>query len=120
MNKNQHDHTTRRDLFVVLTHFPAKKVATIGDGLAESRLQTIEPDGFDAIGDGFETIGEALRVALELSNEIDFSNLTRAQLIDLAYSIDPNGSWDADEEGQQPMTEAELINAIESILEESK
>jgi hypothetical protein len=92
-----HDHTTGRDLFVVLT-----------------------PDGFDAIGEGFETIGETLRAAIELSHEIDLSNLSRAELIDLAYYIDPNGSWDADEEGQQPITEAELINAIENILEESK
>ena len=92
-----HDHTTGRDLFVVLT-----------------------PDGFDAIGEGFETMSEALRAAIELSHEIDLSNFSRAELIDLAYYIDPNGSWDADEEGQQPITEAELINAIESILEESK
>jgi hypothetical protein len=91
-----HDHTTGRDLFVVLT-----------------------PDGFDAIGEGFETIGEVFHVALESSDGdgIDLNSLTREQLIDLAYYIDPNGSWDADEEGQEPITEAELINAIESFLE---
>lgn len=44
--RNIYDHTTGRDLYIVLT-----------------------PDGFDALGEGFETIEEAQKIADELNRE---------------------------------------------------
>jgi hypothetical protein len=60
-----HDHTTGRDLFVVLT-----------------------PDGFDALGEGFETAGEALRAALCLDTEKETETLTTAPLPKLGDIIE--------------------------------
>jgi len=39
-------------------------------------------------------------------------------LMELAYHLDWNGSWDADEEDQEPMTKQELIEAISSMLQD--
>ena len=39
-------------------------------------------------------------------------------LMELAYHLDWNGSWDADEEGQAPITKDELIEAITNIINE--
>jgi hypothetical protein len=39
-------------------------------------------------------------------------------LMELAYHLDWNGSWDSDEEGQDPITRAELIHSIKSMLED--
>jgi hypothetical protein len=51
-------------------------------------------------------------------NKINLKDLSRDELIELAYSLDWNGSWDADEEGQKPITKAELIEAISSMLQD--
>ena len=48
--------------------------------------------------------------------KIDFEKLDRAQLIEYAYALDWNGSWDIDEEGQKPITKKELINAIKNLI----
>jgi hypothetical protein len=39
-------------------------------------------------------------------------------LMELANHLDWNGSWDADEEGQKPISKAELIEAISSMLQD--
>ncbi len=48
--------------------------------------------------------------------KIDFEKLDRAQLIEYAYALDWNGSWDIDEEGQKPITKEELIEAIKKLI----
>ena len=48
---------------------------------------------------------------------ISFFSLTRDELMELAYSLDWNGSWDADEEGQEPITKDELIEAILDLID---
>jgi hypothetical protein len=47
---------------------------------------------------------------------ISIFSLTRDELMELAYSLDWNGSWDADEEGQEPITKDELIEAILDLI----
>lgn len=47
---------------------------------------------------------------------IKIFSLTRDELMELAYSLDWNGSWDADEEGQEPITKDELILAILDLI----
>jgi len=48
--------------------------------------------------------------------KIDFEKLDRDQLIEYAYALDWNGSWDIDEEGQDPITKEELIEAIKNLI----
>jgi len=48
--------------------------------------------------------------------KIDFEKLDRDQLIEYAYALDWNGSWDIDEEGQAPITKRELIEAIKNLI----
>ena len=51
-------------------------------------------------------------------SKVDLEQLDRDELMELAYSLDWNGSWDADEEGQDPITRAELIDSIKSMLQD--
>ena len=48
---------------------------------------------------------------------ISIFSLTRDELMELAYSLDWNGSWDAEEEGQEPITKDELIEAILDLID---
>ena len=48
--------------------------------------------------------------------KFDIHGLDRNELMELAYSLDWNGSWDADEEGQEPITNDELIQAILDMI----
>ena len=48
--------------------------------------------------------------------QINLKQLERNELIELAYSLDWNGSWDDDEEGQEPITKEELIQAINEMI----
>jgi hypothetical protein len=48
--------------------------------------------------------------------KFDIHSLTREELMELAYSLDWNGSWDSDEEGQEPITKDELIEAILDLI----
>lgn len=48
--------------------------------------------------------------------KFDIHSLTRDELMELAYSLDWNGSWDVDEEGQEPITKDELIEAILDLI----
>lgn len=48
--------------------------------------------------------------------KFDINNLTREELMELAYSLDCNGSWDADEEGQGPISRKELVQAINEMI----
>jgi predicted XRE-type DNA-binding protein len=48
--------------------------------------------------------------------KIDFEKLDRDQLIEYAYALDWNGSWDIDEEGQEPITKSELLEAIKNLI----
>jgi hypothetical protein len=48
---------------------------------------------------------------------ISIFSLERDELMELAYSLDWNGSWDADEEGQEPITKDELIEAILDLID---
>ena len=58
---------------------------------------------------------EEIKNGLNLQ-KIDFEKLDRAQLIEYAYALDWNGSWDIDEEGQEPITKTELIEAIKNLI----
>jgi len=58
---------------------------------------------------------EEIKNGLNLQ-KIDFEKLDRAQLIEYAYALDWNGSWDIDEEGQTPITKEELIEAIKNLI----
>ena len=58
---------------------------------------------------------EEIKKGLNLE-KIDFQKLNRAQLIEYAYALDWNGSWDTDEEGQEPITKEELIEAIKNLI----
>ena len=49
-------------------------------------------------------------------SKIDLNNLNRAELIELAYALDWNGTWEDDEEGQPPISKKELIEAISNIV----
>lgn len=49
-------------------------------------------------------------------SKIDLKKLNRKELIELAYSLDWNGSWDDDEEGQEPITKEELIESITNLI----
>lgn len=51
-------------------------------------------------------------------SKVDLKKLNRNELIELAYSLDWNGSWDSDEEGQAPITKEELIEAINRMLQD--
>lgn len=51
--------------------------------------------------------------------KFDLEKLSRKELIELAYSLDWNGSWDADEEDQEPISKEELIKSIKAMIEES-
>ena len=59
----------------------------------------------------FKEINNGLDLA-----KIDFEKLDRDQLIEYAYALDWNGSWDIDEEGQDPVTKEELIEAIKNLI----
>ena len=48
--------------------------------------------------------------------KVNFEELSRDELMELAYSLDWNGSWDADEEGQKPITKNELIESITNLI----
>lgn len=50
--------------------------------------------------------------------KVNLEELNRDELMELAYSLDWNGSWDADEEGQAPITRDELIQAISNMINE--
>lgn len=51
--------------------------------------------------------------------KVDLKSFTREELLELAYSLDCNGSWDADEENQDQITKDELIKSITAMIEES-
>jgi hypothetical protein len=59
-----------------------------------------------------------LSQGLDIST-IELNSLNRENLIELAYALDWNGSWDIDEDGQEPITKEELINAINNIVFEN-
>lgn len=51
-------------------------------------------------------------------SKVNLQELNRDELMELAYELDWNGSWDADEEGQEPMTKDDLIEAITNMINE--
>jgi hypothetical protein len=50
--------------------------------------------------------------------KVNLDEFNRDELMELAYSLDWNGSWDADEEGQEPMTKDDLIEALSNMINE--
>ena len=48
--------------------------------------------------------------------KVNLEELTRDELMELAYSLDWNGSWDADEEGQKLITKNEFIESITNLI----
>ncbi len=50
--------------------------------------------------------------------KVNLEELNRDELMELAYSLDWNGSWDADEEGQAPITRDELLESITNLINE--
>jgi hypothetical protein len=49
-------------------------------------------------------------------DKTNLKSLNRDELMELAYSLDWNGSWDCDEEGQKPITRNELIQSITDLI----
>jgi hypothetical protein len=49
-------------------------------------------------------------------NKNNIKKLNRDELIEMAYSLDWNGSWDSDEDGQKPITREELIQSITNLI----
>jgi hypothetical protein len=47
---------------------------------------------------------------------INLKKLNRDELMEMAKSLDWNGSWDCDEEGQKPITRNELIESITNLI----
>ena len=57
----------------------------------------------------------------QVFQNIDFSTinlktLNRDELMEIAKSLDWNGSWDCDEDGQKPITRKELIESITNLI----
>ena len=48
--------------------------------------------------------------------KVNLEKLTRSELMETAYSLDWNGSWDTDEEGQAPISKDELIESITNLI----
>ena len=60
-------------------------------------------------------------ISYQVFQNIDFTtvnlqDMSRDELMELAKSLDWNGSWDADEDGQEPITKEELIESITNII----
>jgi hypothetical protein len=53
---------------------------------------------------------------IDFTKKVNLEKLTRDELMELAYSLDWNGSWDIDEEGQKPITKNELIESITNLI----
>jgi hypothetical protein len=49
-------------------------------------------------------------------NKNNIKKLNRDELMEMAYSLDWNGSWDCDEDGQKPITREELILSITNLI----
>jgi len=49
-------------------------------------------------------------------NKNNIKKLNRDELMEMAYSLDWNGSWDCDEDGQKPITREELIQSITNLI----
>jgi hypothetical protein len=49
-------------------------------------------------------------------DKTNLKSLNRDELMELAYSLDWNGSWDCDEDGQEPITKEELIESITNLI----
>ena len=49
-------------------------------------------------------------------DKTNLKSLNRDELMELAYSLDWNGSWDCDEDGQEPITKDELIESITNLV----
>lgn len=50
--------------------------------------------------------------------EPNLESMDYEDLMELANHLDWNGSWDCDEEGQDPITREELIESITSMLQD--
>jgi hypothetical protein len=60
-------------------------------------------------------------VTNQIFYNIDFTKVkleqfNRKELLELAYTFDWNGSWEDDEEGQEPITKEELIESITNMI----
>lgn len=53
---------------------------------------------------------------IDFTKNTNLKKLNRDELMELAYSLDWNGSWDCDEEGQEPITKEELIKSITNLI----
>jgi len=49
-------------------------------------------------------------------NKNNIKKLNRDELMEMAYSLDWNGSWDCDEDGKKPITKEELIESITNLI----
>lgn len=88
-----------------------EKYKTISGDISPMQLHQLE----EAQKNLIHIITEQVFQNIDFS-KVDLSELNRDELIELAYSLDWNGSWDADEEGQEPITREELIDSIKSML----
>lgn len=88
-----------------------KKYKTIGGDISPLQLYNLE----ECQKNVADIISEQVFQNIDFC-KVDLWELNRGELIELAYSLDWNGSWDADEEGQEPITRGELIDSIKSML----
>ena len=49
-------------------------------------------------------------------NKTNLKTLNRDELMEIAKSLDWNGSWDCDEDGQKSITRKELIESITNLI----
>ena len=55
---------------------------------------------------------------INLHSKTELEQLTITQLIEILYELDWNGSWEDEEEGQEPLTKEEAINYVLSYVNE--
>jgi hypothetical protein len=55
---------------------------------------------------------------INLKSKLELENFTLTELIEILYELDWNGSWEDEEEGQQPLTKEEAINFVLSYVNE--
>lgn len=53
---------------------------------------------------------------IDFTKNTNLKKLNRDELMEMAYSLDWNGSWDCDEDGQKPITREELIQSITNLI----
>lgn len=92
-----------------------KEYKTMGGDIAPHQLQRLE----ELQNQFSNLLCRLVFQNIDLSKiEPNLEFMDYEDLMELANHLDWNGSWDADEEGQAPITKEELIEAISSMLQD--